>query len=400
AARLLTTPQEPMGRAPLRGAAGLLVEDIRVDAPREEKRAALDRIAARMQAGLVLWDPSGEPIATEGVDAPAIDPDERATTWQRYHGDTLVTVRLDDGRRLGVVLHGGGFPAPSHFVLVFAVLALTIGTLCYPLARRITRRLEALQRGVVDLGAGDLKSRAPVAGHDEIAALARHFNRAADKIEALVAGQRRMIASASHELRSPLARLRMAIELLGEGDEGKAELAQGAIRDVQELDALVGDLLLASRLEAGPSPRERVDLAAIAAEEAERAGATILSSGTAPVDGDPAALRRMIRNLLENAARHGAPPIEVTIGARGGLTTVTVDDRGPGVPEAERERIFDAFYRPAGHREGDGGVGLGLALVRQIAGLHGGGARFEARPGGGGRFLVEVASVGSPPASP
>ena len=105
---------------------------------------------------------------------------------------------------------------------------------------------------------------------------------------------------------------------------------------------------------------------------------------------DPDALRRLVRNLLENARAHGQPPLEISSETTAAGVRLTVEDRGPGVPEAERERIFAAFYRPAGHREGDGGVGLGLALVRQIAGLHGGVVRCEARPGGGSRFVAEL----------
>ena len=263
--------------------------------------------------------------------------------------------------------------------------------MCYPIARRITRRVEDLRRGVEGLGAGDLGSRVQVQGRDEVAALAAQFNRAADRIEALVAGQRRMFASASHELRSPLARLRMAVELLADAAPQQHALASEAGRDIEELDALVGDLLLSSRLEARPDiAHTPVDLAAIVADEATRAGATDLSSGTAELRGDPAALRRLIRNLLENARAHGQPPIEITVDTTATGLRIVVEDRGTGVPGAERERIFEAFYRPAGHREGDGGVGLGLALVRQIAALHGGVVRCEARPGGGSRFVAEL----------
>jgi signal transduction histidine kinase len=199
-----------------------------------------------------------------------------------------------------------------------------------------------------------------------------------------------MLASASHELRSPLARLRMAVELLAEAAPQQRELASEAGRDIEELDALVGDLLLASRLEARPPVREAVDVAALLAEEAQRAGAKDMSSGPATYAGEAAALRRMLRNLLENAVQHGKPPVEARVEASAAGQRVCVEDHGPGVPEGEREKIFAAFYRPAGHREGDGGVGLGLSLVRQIAERHGGTARCEARPGGGSRFVVEL----------
>ena len=405
-------------RPRVRAMADLLAEQLPDDP--DGRAAALQRIGARLQAGLALWDAAGAPLAsTPGAQLAPPEPGGPATRWA-HSGDALVvTVRLSDGRRLGVrVPADDGHAEFHHFMLMLLGLALLIALLCLPLARRITRRLEQLRRGVEGFGAGRLGTRVPLRGRDEVAALAREFNGAADRIEALVAGQRRMLASASHELRSPLARLRLAVELLADAAPQQRALASEASRDIEELDALVGDLLLASRLEARPPAQERVALAPLLAEEAARAGAKDLSAGAGPGDhvdtdmsegagpednvsqdmsegsaavfGDPAALRRLLRNLLENARRHGRPPVEARVEAAGERWRIVVEDRGPGVPEAERERIFEAFYRPAGHREGDGGVGLGLSLVRQIAERHGGVARCEPRPGGGSRFVVEL----------
>ncbi|HEY0137928.1 MAG TPA: HAMP domain-containing sensor histidine kinase, partial [Nannocystis sp.] len=374
----------------LRAATSILAEQLPADI--DARDSELRRLGERLDAALTLWDPAGGVLATTG--RPLAPPQLAGppTQWSHPdHGLVLVT-RLDDGRWLGVGLDAGDDLARfTHFSLLLGFAILLSAALCYPIARRITRRVEDLRRGVEGLGAGDLGSRVQVQGRDEVAALATQFNRAADRIEALVAGQRRMLASASHELRSPLARLRMAVELLADAAPQQHALASEAGRDIEELDALVGDLLLSSRLEARPDiAHTPVDLAALVADEATRAGASNLSSGTAELRGDPAALRRLIRNLLENARAHGEPPIEVTVEATTTGVRLVVEDRGPGVPEAERERIFAAFYRPAGHREGDGGVGLGLALVRQISALHEGVVRCEARPGGGSRFVVEL----------
>ena len=384
--RLHFSPREPPASRHLAGVASLLAERVPPGAPRERQAAELRALGERLQVGLVLWDRSGAALATPGLDLPPPDPAVADAIW---HGPAIV-LRVPDGRQLGFVMPDRVFAPFSHFAFVLGVLALAIAAFCYPLARRITRRLERLQRGVEGLGAGDLRSRVAVSGRDEIADLARRFNTAADRIEALVDGQRRMLASASHELRSPLARVRMALELVADETPERRELLLGACRDVEELDALVGDLLLASRLEARPPAHDPVDLATIAAEEAARAGATFAPEGPAALRGDAPALRRMVRNLLENAARHGRPPIEVLLEPAAGGWRLAVEDAGPGVPEAERERIFEAFYRPAGHREGEGGVGLGLALVRQIAARHGGSARCEAREGGGSRFVVDL----------
>jgi len=239
------------------------------------------------------------------------------------------------------------------------------------------------------LGNGRGAARVPVEGHNEVADVARAFNAAAEKIQRAVEAQRRMLASASHELRSPLGRLRAAVELLA---EGRAEHLPEAERDITELDALIEDLLLAARLEAAPPgpPPDRVDLAAVAREEANRVGAS--TSGSAPaLQGDARMLRRLIRNLLENASRHGAPPIGIHLATDEPAATLTirVSDAGGGVPAEERDRIFEPFYRPAGHSEArDGGVGLGLALVAEIAAHHGGHARCIADEAHGSVFEV------------
>jgi signal transduction histidine kinase len=207
------------------------------------------------------------------------------------------------------------------------------------------------------LGAGELSARVKVEGKDEVARLAESFNAAAARIEALVGAHKSLLANASHELRTPLARIRMALEL----GKDKREVE----RDIAELDTLIDEVLLASRLDAISSLEqiEDVDLLALAAEEAARYD--VEAQGTPViVRGDARLLRRMIRNLLENARRHGSPPIEVQVENH----QLRVCDAGAGVPAAERERIFEPFYSKRG-------TGLGLALVRQIARRHGGEAR-------------------------
>ena len=216
--------------------------------------------------------------------------------------------------------------------------------------------------------------------------------RRAEVLERLVNAQRTMLAGASHELCSPLARIRMAIELLPSAD--RPELQARLTQDIAELDTLIGELLLASRLDTleALEHTEDVDVLALLAEEGARIGAEV-SGEPACIQGDPRMLRRLLRNLFENARRYAAgAPVEASVlplvptGVR-----LCIADRGPGVPEPERERIFAPFYRPAGMRErGEGGVGLGLALVRQIARHHGGDVRCVPRDGGGTCFAVTL----------
>src|SRR5438093_3812426 len=242
---------------------------------------------------------------------------------------------------------------------------------------------------VESLGAGDLSARVKVEGHDEVARLAESFNRAAGRIEELVGAHKSLLAHASHELRTPLTRIRMAVELMKESADSKRkrDVEQG----IAELDALIDEILLASRLDVvkGREADEEVDLLALASEECSRYEEAELEGQPITVRGDPRLLRRMMRNLLENARRHGAPPIEVRVSRAAGTAEIRVSDHGSGIPDAEREDVFRPFRRFAGARDNPGG-GLGLALVRQIARRHGGDARYLRREPSGSCFVASL----------
>lgn len=245
------------------------------------------------------------------------------------------------------------------------------------MVRGLKRRLERLQAGVETLGAGNLAARVEVEGRDEVARLAHSFNRAADRIEELVGAHRMLLANASHELRTPLSRLRLGLELF----ERDAEASHRAAleRDIAELDLLVDDLLLASRLDAVAEldRTEEVDLLGLAAEECARYDDCTAEGEPVVVKGEAMLLRRLIRNLLDNAKRHGRPPIRAAVGRQDGSAIVEVVDAGDGIPPAEHERVFTPFHRLKLDARG---AGLGLSLVRQIARLHGGDATVASRP--------------------
>ena len=319
------------------------------DAPPPEQQAALERVARGARVNFSLFGADGTPLAAIGDPLPA----PRRAGWQ--HG--MWATQLADGRWL--VSRPADHRRGPGFLLALALVLVAVGVGTYPVVRRLTQRLERLQRGVDALGAGELSARVKVEGRDEVARLAESFNRAAARIEALVGAHKSLLANASHELRTPLARIRMALEL----GKDKREVE----RDIAELDALIDEVLLASRLDAVTSLEitEEVDLLALAAEEAARYDVEAQGEPFV-VRGDPRLLRRMIRNLLENARRHGAPPIDLSV--RKG--EIRLCDGGSGVPQAERERVFEPFYSKHG-------VGLGLTLVRQIARRHGGDARCE-----------------------
>jgi signal transduction histidine kinase len=365
------------------------------DAAPDELQNELERLATRFSCDAALFSADGEPLAAHGEELPPPAPERTQSGWLRLRGGAAIALRLPDGRWLVARHHMRG-GRNMHFGWLFALLLLgvAVGVGSYPVVRRLTGRLERLQSRVDELGAGDLAARVQVEGRDEIAELARSFNRAAERIEQLVDAQKSTLVGASHELRSPLARMRMAIELLG--DDTRPELRERIARDIAELDDLIEELLLASRLDAVDElgNTETVDLLALLAEEGARNEAEVQGEPL-KVRGDARMLRRLVRNLIENAVRYGAgSPIEIFLDRDGERARIRVEDRGPGVAEGEREKIFQPFYRPPGSRESaDGGFGLGLSLVAQIAQHHGGQALCLPRDGGGTCFEVVLAGV-------
>ncbi len=288
-----------------------------------------------------------------------------------------------------------GWPRGIGLIVVLVVLFVAVAAGAFPVVRRLTRRLEALKRGVEQFGAGRLQQRVDIPGNDEVAAVASSFNVAAERIEALVRSNKSLLANASHELRSPLARMKMAVSMLEDATPERRERLKREIdTNVAELDALVEEVLLASRLDASNTldQHEPVDLLGLAAEEAARVEG-LVDGVQLSVSGDERLLRRALRNLLENARRYGGNEVSVLLERDGDRANVMICDRGPGVPETMRERIFEPFFRLPGHAEQAGGVGLGLSLVKQIAERHGGQVRCEARAGGGSCFLLALPAL-------
>ncbi|MEQ1612328.1 MAG: HAMP domain-containing sensor histidine kinase, partial [Hyphomicrobiaceae bacterium] len=368
-------------------------------APPEIQRAALDHWRTLSGYDLAIFNRDGELIA-DASDGSLLPPRQRRERFGPGHEHPHFwshVVQLSDGRWLVAAKPIAKRGPWQRFAWLAALLAITatVGLCAYPVVRRLTRRLETLERSVEALGSGHLSARVKVEGHDEVARLATTFNRSADRIEALVSTSKSLLANASHELRSPLARLRMGIEALPDGG-GKIDRGE-LTRNIKELDQLIDEILLASRLDALSNDEttfEAVDLVALLAEECARGGVELHFANQALpiVRADPRLLRRLIRNLLENARHHGnGADIEVTVNAiAGGSVDFDFCDRGPGVPAPERERIFEPFHRVTGASEKNGGVGLGLSLVRQIATRHGGNVVCLPREGGGSCFKVSL----------
>jgi signal transduction histidine kinase len=335
---------------------------------------------------------------------------ERASPFGRIRFSAR-TVSVPDGSRYTVLVGEGSQAVVSAVKTVVIALAIAAPIVIavsagatYMLVARSMRSVDAIRSRVADISTSDLAERVPVPeSRDEIAALAETMNEMLARIEAGHAAQQRFVGDASHELRSPLATIISALEVaVAHPELLDEELAAGTlIPEAHRMQSLVDDLLLLARADERGLVvrREDVDLDDLAAGEAQRLRReTSLAVHTeltpTRLVGDTRALSRVLRNLLENAALHAASRIDVAVASGGGDATVSVTDDGPGIPAADRERVFDRFVRldPDRSRRG-GGAGLGLAIVREIVAAHRGSVKVDDRPGGGTRMTVQLPLV-------
>ena len=276
---------------------------------------------------------------------------------------------------------------------------------------RDLRKLEAAARA---FGKGKLSTRAALSKKSNIYDLSKQFNEMARQIEASILHQRDMMHGISHELKTPLARLEFGLALLQspESPERQRERQLALRRDVRELDELVTELLTLSRLEQGAehmvlmqvSVSELLDsvAASMANDVADRALSLSVSTSGAPASHvcDPKLVARALLNLIRNSTRYAQRAISLSacLGPAGALVLI-VDDDGPGIPVAERARVFEPFHRLDASRDRHtGGFGLGLAIVRRVALVHGGEVRLEESASGGARFLIALPSTPLPAA--
>ena len=357
-------------------------------------------VVVRAESGVVIGEGKARLRPPDGLpeERKAVIPGMEHLPLGKFGPGPEFFVRLSDGELLHIHLprepRTFWTRPPYGFLWSLSVVALAVALATYPIPRRLTRRLERLQHGVEQWGMGNLSARVEQTGHDEVAYLAQRFNHAAAQIEKLLVSHKSLLANASHELRTPLTRIRMGLELLG--DQASPALREEMTRNIAELDELIAEILLARRLDAPQADVgtvESIDLTGLASEECA-ATQVELDLGDDPqslaVPGVPRLMRRMLRNLIDNARRHGSPEdIQVRLRADNAhWVSLSVSDRGPGVPSPLRDRIFEPFYRIPGAV--DGGAGLGLALVRAIAQRHRGQVRCEERAGGGSRFVVTL----------
>jgi signal transduction histidine kinase len=302
--------------------------------------------------------------------------------------------------------------AAGQLAVVLIVLALA----SIPVARSVTAPIARLTKITRAFGAGDYRARASSARQDELGALASAFDEMADRIAELRRSEKELIANVSHELRTPLARIRLALELLSDGDRAKASSYMVDIgEDLAELERLLDDVMTTARLDLAadatsdglpPLRLETLDaralLEASAARFAKRYPERVLNrhfeKDLPLLEADPPILRRAIDNLLDNAVKFSDThqPIEISAlyTASDARCVIEVADRGVGIPEEDIPRVFTPFFRSDPSRaRTTGGVGLGLTLARRVVESHGGSIGIESRVGSGTRFRISLPAL-------
>ncbi len=367
-----------------------------------ELKETLARIARVTRAREIIFaDSTGKDVLTGENHADLM---KEARSWTRFpfsgRGGTTFARFAADGKYAMFVVTAPRFLLSSLLQPAYLwVLALS-ALLCYALAYNLTSPLRRLQGAVIRFGRGDLDARAQESRHDEFGELAGEFNRMAERIQTLLDAERRLLLDVSHELRSPLARLSVAVELARSGESPALPLDR-IQKEADRLNALISQMLEVTRVEGDPASRKlarvRLDelihgLVDDCSIEAKARGCdlTMNNPPSIAVEGDGELLRRAIENVMRNAIRHAPPEstIEVALENGAGRAKVRVRDYGPGVPEESLPRLFDPFYRVDTDRNrGSGGVGLGLSIAKRAVELHHGSLRASnAQPG----LLVEI----------
>ena len=299
-------------------------------------------------------------------------------------GEDWFWIALPSGERTLSV----GFPArrvgtqPLRTLLVTVAIGLALALLAAVwLARRTVGPLARLERAAADVGRGEMPELLAETGPRELATLARRFNEMARQVQELLAARTTLLTGVSHDLRTPLARMRLALALLAE-QPTPARIAQME-GDIEEMDRLIGRVLeLARGLEREP-PAD-IDLHALLTDLAGDAARPALPAALPHIVAPPLALRRVLGNLLDNARRYGGGAIELVAEAAAGGVRIGVLDRGPGIPADQIEAVFAPFHRVEASRSAvTGGTGLGLAIVRQLAVANGWQVELRNRDGGG-----------------
>jgi two-component system osmolarity sensor histidine kinase EnvZ len=271
------------------------------------------------------------------------------------------------------------------------VLVLALGG-SYLIVSLISRPLRELARASAQVGRGATPSPVTEQGPSEVGAVARAFNQMAEDLKRLDDERALLLAGVSHDLRTPLSRIRLGIEMMD--DKGDASLREGLVQDIEDIDVSIGQFLDFARLRNAEAAVPGSDLNALADNVVVRytraeKPVTMSAGAVPPMSLRPHAMQRLLANLIDNALRHGGSEVHVATGADAGVAFIDVLDRGPGIPPDAAERMLQPFTRLDTARSGSG-TGLGLAIVSRIAGMHGGSVQLLPRDGGGLRVRVEL----------
>ncbi|SOD93830.1 ATP-binding protein [Caenispirillum bisanense] len=296
-------------------------------------------------------------------------------------------MRLSDGMWLtGVVVldRPERLWQPQFLVLVTAV-TLVVGAIAYWGLRRAVRPLRTLEAAAVRLGVDVRTEPLPETGPREVRRAAAAFNEMQRRLTRYVEDRTRMLAAISHDLRTPITRLRLRAELMDDETDRDKMLA-----DLEDMERMIAATLAFARQDAQAEPPAAVDLAALLRDAAEGRPVTVEAPDALVLQARPTGLKRVFANLLDNAEKYGGSA-SVLVTRDAGAAVVTVDDRGPGIPPAEREKVFAPFYRIEASRSREtGGTGLGLSVARTIVHAHGGTITLSDAPGGGLRVTVTL----------
>jgi len=412
---LLTLPRYMRGARYLEPQAALLqymVERLSLKNPTRFVDA-IERIEPRLRGELSLFDAEGTLVRTN-VNPPLRAASKRelaALGKEKWALDVgRIVVRSDDGSLIGVYApNRPGFPWAYVLPLCLAILIL-VGALSIWFSRRLARPLDQLATAARKFGEGDTAARAHLGRKDELGDVGRAFDEMAERTSAVIQAQRRLMGDVSHELRTPLARIRVALELAAEDPVAAKDVLADVTTDLDEIDQLIKDILTTARLEGGESvPLERhpIELGDLADRAVKRFSARHphrkldrqIEGRDRELECDPVLLRRAVDNLLDNAAKYSDPSTTVTLAVipNGARVAFEIVDHGIGMSETELDRAFTPFWRADGSRtRKTGGVGLGLALARRIARVHGGDVTLASAPGVGTTARLEVPLVMDP----
>jgi signal transduction histidine kinase len=312
-------------------------------------------------------------------------------SWSTFEEEAVLEAALSDRERItfvipGVASFGGGYVLPIFLVSLFAVAILIAFWTARRLARPIREFARAAERLGVDLAAPPLAVRGP----QELRSAIQTFNRMQDRLRRFLEDRTQMLAAISHDLRAPLARLRLRAELVSDGEQQRK-----MFDDLDSMNAMIESTLAFARDEARQEPRALVDIGILIGdicEDAEDAGGSVSYAGERGVDIScrPTLVRRAIVNLVDNAVKYGGAA-RVKIVHDVDRVVIAVDDDGPGIPSEEHEKVFAPFYRREPARDpAKAGVGLGLSIARTVAREHGGDVTLKNRDHGGLSVLLEL----------